>query len=281
MRNHLLQGDCLTHLAKLPPGIVDLAFADPPFNIGYEYDTYDDRRQKSDYLAWSEKWLAAVKRVLKPTGSFFVAIGDEYVAELKVRLDALGLTMRNWIVWHYTFGVNCTKKFNRSHAHILYYVVDPNRFTFDPSTVRVPSARQTTYGDRRANPVGKLPDDTWVLRPQEDDRFFRSEDDTWYVPRVCGTFKERGEHPCQMPQALLERIIRVASAPGDLVLDPFAGSGTTLAAAKHLGRDYIGIELSENYADLVNDRLDRVVVAEEFRLRKPKARSAARTKARS
>ena len=204
--------------------------------------------RKADYLAWTETWLAAVRRVLKPTGSFFVAIGDEYVAELKVRLDALGLTMRNWIVWHYTFGVNCTKKFNRSHAHIFYYVVDPKRFTFNADAVRVPSARQTTYADRRANPVGKLPDDTWVLRPQEDGRFFRPEDDTWYVPRVCGTFKERGEHPCQMPEALLERIIRVASNPGDLVLDPFAGSGTTLVAAKKLGRDYLGIELSENYA---------------------------------
>ena len=127
--------------------------------------------------------------------------------------------MRNWIVWHYTFGVNCTRKFNRSHAHIFYYVADPKRFTFNADAVRVPSARQTTYADRRANPVGKLPDDTWVLRPQEDDRFFDPAADTWYVPRVCGTFKERGDHPCQMPLALLERIVRVASHPGDLVLD--------------------------------------------------------------
>ncbi|HVK08820.1 MAG TPA: site-specific DNA-methyltransferase [Gemmataceae bacterium] len=264
-RNQVLQGDCVERLGHLPAGFVDLAFADPPFNIGYEYDQYDDRRAKNDYLTWSETWLAAVVRALSPTGSFFVAIGDEYVAELKVRLDAIGLTMRNWIVWHYTFGVNCTKKFNRSHAHVLYYVVDPKRFTFNADAVRVPSARQTTYADRRANPVGKLPDDTWVLRPQEDDRFFDAADDTWYVPRVCGTFKERGDHPCQMPLALLERIIRVASNPGDLVLDPFAGSGTTLAAAKKLGRDYLGIELSENYADRVRDRLARVVMDEAVR----------------
>src|SRR5215217_6224615 len=141
------QGDCLDLLATLPPACVDLAFADPPFNIGYEYDHYDDRRRKGDYLVWTEKWLAAVRRVLKPTASFYVAIGDEYAAEIKVRLDALGLTMRNWIVWHYTFGVNCTKKFNRSHAHIFYYVVDPKRYTFNPAEVRVPSARQTTYAD--------------------------------------------------------------------------------------------------------------------------------------
>ena len=253
--DQVLTGDCLRHLAELPPASVDLAFADPPFNIGYEYDVYNDRQDRKAYLAWSERWLAAVQRVLKPDGSFYVAIGDEYVAELKVRLDDLGLTMRNWIVWHYTFGVNCKRKFNRSHAHILYYVMDPKRFTFNDAAVRVPSARQTTYADRRANPAGKLPDDTWVLRPQEDPRCFPPESDTWYVARVCGTFKERTNHPCQMPEAVLERIIAVSSNPGDLVLDPFAGSGTTLAAAKRLGRRYLGIELSAEYAERVRERL--------------------------
>lgn len=259
MDHEVITGDCLKVLAKQAPASVDLVFADPPFNIGYEYDVYHDKRGHGDYLGWTEKWLAAVKRALKPTGSVFVAIGDEYAAEHKVRLDALGLTMRNWIVWHYTFGVNCTKKFNRSHVHILYHVADPVRFTFNPDPVRVPSARMTTYADSRANPVGKLPDDTWILRPQETDAHFQPESDTWNVPRVCGTFKERlGNHPCQMPEAVLERIIRVASNPGDLVLDPFAGSGTTLAVAKKLGRRCLGIELSEEYADGARKRLQQI-----------------------
>jgi site-specific DNA-methyltransferase (adenine-specific) len=253
--NQVLTGDCLRHLDQLPQGCVDLAFADPPFNIGYEYDVYNDRQSREEYLGWTEQWLAAVRRVLSPAGSFYVAIGDEYAAELKVRLDALGLVMRNWIVWHYTFGVACTKKFNRSHAHILYYVADPKRYTFNTDAVRVPSARQTTYADRRANPAGKMPDDTWVLRPQEDDRFFQPSSDTWYLPRICGTFKERTGHPCQMPEAVLERIIRVSSNPGDLVLDPFAGSGTTLATARRLGRCYLGVELSAEYADAIRRRL--------------------------
>jgi site-specific DNA-methyltransferase (adenine-specific) len=245
-------------LEDLPAGSVDLAFADPPFNIGYEYDVYHDKRAKADYLAWTDRWLAAVRRVLRPTGSFYVAIGDEFAAEIKVRLDGLGLEMRNWIVWHYTFGVHCKKKFTRSHAHIFYYVADAKAYTFNADTVRVPSARQTTYADRRANPLGRMPDDTWVLRPQEDGRMFQPGEDTWYVSRVCGTFKERTGHPCQMPEALLERIIRVSSNPGDLVLDPFAGSGTTLAVAKKLGRRYLGIELSEEYAVGVRRRLDAV-----------------------
>jgi site-specific DNA-methyltransferase (adenine-specific) len=256
--NQLLTGDCIANLACLPAASVDLAFADPPFNIGYEYDVYHDKRTDADYLKWTEQWLAAVDRVLKPNGSFFLAIGDEFVAEHKVRIDALGLTLRNWIVWHYTFGVNCTKKFNRSHAHILYYAKNPKDFTFHPDGIRVPSARQTTYADSRANPVGKLPDDTWVLRPQETDQHFQPESDTWFVSRICGTFKERTGHPCQMPEAVLERIIRVASNENDVVLDPFAGSGTTLAVAKKLGRRYLGCELSEEYAKGVQDRLDSI-----------------------
>jgi len=270
-RNQLLTGDCLNVLARLPAETVDLAFADPPFNIGYEYDRYDDKRAKADYLAWTDRWLAAVGRALKPTGSVYVAIGDEYAAEIKIRLDAMGWTMRNWIVWHYTFGVNCTRKFNRSHAHIFYYVADPKNFTFNPDPVRVASARQTTYADSRANPQGKLPDDTWVLRPVEEPTAFPADSDTWAISRVCGTFKERGEHPCQMPLAVLERIIRVSSNPGDLVLDPFAGSGTTLHAAKKWGRDYLGVELSENYAEQCRDRLARVVHAEEAAVERAKA----------
>ena len=198
--NDIWTGDCLRLLEDVPAGSVDLAFADPPFNIGYEYDQYHDRRSKGDYLAFTDRWLAAVKRTLKPTGSMFVAIGDEYAAEHKVRLDALGLHLRNWIVWHYTFGVSCTRKFNRSHVHIFYYVADPKQYTFNADAVRVKSARQTAYADRRANPLGKLPDDTWYLRPQEADDHFEADSDTWAVSRVCGTFHERTDHPCQMPK---------------------------------------------------------------------------------
>lgn len=266
--NRVVTGDCVKVLAELPESSVDLVFADPPFNIGYEYDRYDDRRSKKDYLAWADSWLKAVCRVLKPTGSFWLAIGDEYVAEHKIRLDGLGMTLRNWVIWHYTFGVHCEKKFTRSHAHLLYYVMDAKRFTFNADAVRVPSARQMVYADRRANPKGRVPDDTWVLRPQDDQRFFGPDSDTWYVPRVCGTFKERVSHPCQMPEAVLERIIRVSTNPGDIVLDPFAGSGTTLVVAKRLGRRFLGIELSENYAEHVRERLEDVGAARSTRSRR-------------
>ena len=277
--DEIIAGDCLSVLPTLPAGAVDLLFADPPFNIGYGYDVYQDKRGKADYLRWTEAWLAATRRVLSPTGSLFVAIGDEYAAEMKLALEGQGFHLRNWIVWHYTFGVSCTKKFSRSHAHIFYCVMDPKRFTFNDRPVRVPSARQTTYADRRANPVGKLPDDTWVLRPQDSGRHFRADGDTWAFPRVCGTFKERTGHPCQMPEAVLERIIRVASNPDDLVLDPFAGSGTTLAVAKRLDRRYLGVELSADYADAIKDRLIGVKPDPLVPLSVPRTISTGRTKA--
>ena len=251
------QGDCLEILARVPAASVHLAFADPPFNIGYDYDTYDDRRTADDYLAWSKRWLEAVQRVLRPDGTFWLAIGDEYAAELKVLATReLGFTCRSWVVWYYTFGVNCRTKFSRSHAHLFHFVKDPAAFTFNDDAIRVPSARELVYADKRANSAGRLPDDTWILRPQDLPEGFTADGDTWYFPRVCGTFKERsGWHGCQMPEQLLGRIIRASSNAGDTVLDPFGGSGTTLAVAKKLGRRLLGCELSEAYAARIRERL--------------------------
>jgi DNA modification methylase len=237
--------DCLKFLARFDTPFVDLAFADPPFNIGYAYDVYKDNVKHDEYVGWTREWIAACKRVLKPDGSFYIAIGDEFAAEFRTIGRALGLHLRNWIVWHYTFGQNMKAKFARSHVHIFYFVVDPANFHFDDKAVRFPSARHTEYSDKRADAWGRLPDDTW------DD-----------FPRVCGTFREReGWHGCQMPEALLMRIVRASSRPGDVVLDPFAGSGTTLVAAAKLGRHFIGTDVSEQYVGQARKRLKQVAAA--------------------
>ena len=252
-------GDCRTHLPRLPSGTVDLAFADPPFNIGYDYDVYQDRHDARHYLDWSRRWGAEVVRALKPDGTFWLAIGDEYAAELKIIFQDLGLTCRNWVIWYYTFGVHCKKKFSRSHAHLFYFVKDADHFTFNADAIRVPSARQLVYADARADGRGRVPDDTWILRPQDLPDGFGAEEDTWYFPRVCGTFKERaGWHGCQMPEQLLGRIIRACSNAGETVLDPFTGSGTTLVVAKKLGRRWLGCELSADYAARAEARLQAV-----------------------
>jgi DNA modification methylase len=260
--NRLYQGDCLKEFAKLDAGSVHLIFADPPFNIGYDYDVYDDRSDADQYLDWTRKWGEEVKRVLTPTGTFWLAIGDEYAAELKLIFQKeLGFTCRSWVIWYYTFGVNCTKKFSRSHAHLFHFVKDAKKFTFNAmdKAVRVPSARQLVYADSRGNPDGRLPDDTWILRPQDLPEGFSAEETVWYFPRVCGTFKERaGWHGCQMPEQLLGRIIKACSNPGEMVMDPFAGSGSTLVTAKKLGRRHLGFELSRDYAASIAHRLSVV-----------------------
>jgi site-specific DNA-methyltransferase (adenine-specific) len=261
MLNLIHRGDCVTGMKGLPSGCVDLAFADPPFNIGYDYDVYDDRRERDHYLQWSREWIAAVHRVLKPTGTFWVAIGDEYAAELKLLSHAIGFHCRSWVVWYYTFGVNCKNKFSRSHAHLFHFVKDAKDFTYRSDVLehRVPSARQLVYADNRANPFGRLPDDTWILRPQDLVDCFTPGEDTWYFPRVAGTFAERaGFHGCQMPEQLLGRIIKLCSNDDEVVLDPFAGSATTLAVAKKLGRRFLGFELSSEYAVRGTRRLDEV-----------------------
>ncbi len=111
--NTIVQGDCVERMAKLPAGSVDLAFADPPFNIGYEYDVYDDKKEHTAYVDWSRSWISAVHRALSDTGTFWLAIGDEYAAELKLASQEIGFHCRSWVIWYYTFGVNCKNKFSR------------------------------------------------------------------------------------------------------------------------------------------------------------------------
>ena len=259
--NQIIQADSIKFLNDASPQWIDLVFADPPFNIGYLYHGYEDKLKHEDYLKFSADWISAVHRALKPAGSFYLAIGDEYAADLCViARRQIGFNMRNWIVWHYTFGQQTKKMFALSHTHILYFTKDAKAYTFNPDAVRVASARQTTYNDLRANPKGKLPDDVWYLRPQEAAGMFGAETDTWNVSRVCGTFKEReGWHGCQMPLAILNRIILASSNPGDVVLDPFNGSGTTTVAAALLGRKYVGIDQSAQYVEHAQKRLDDAV----------------------
>jgi site-specific DNA-methyltransferase (adenine-specific) len=200
--------------------------------------------------------------VLKPNGTFWLAIGDDYAAELKVLSQDLGFHCRSWVIWYYTFGVNCKYKFSRSHTHMFHFVKHKKNFTFNRESILVPSARQLVYADKRAAD-GRLPDDTWVLRPQDLTDGFNPDEDVWYFPRVAGTFKEReGFHGCQMPEQVLGRIIKVSSNPGDLVLDPFSGSATTVAVAKKLGRQFVAFDISDEYITRGLSRLDAIKVGD-------------------
>ena len=237
--NKVYLGDCTEIMETLPDRSIDLLFADPPFNIGIKYDIHNDSMKYDEYYDWSEKWIKETHRLLKNNGTIYIAIGDEFAAEINLILKRTGFYFRNWIVWYYTFGQSQRKKFNRAHTHIMYFTKNKEQFAFNTESIRVPSARQLVYKDKRANPLGKVPDDVWKF------------------PRVCGTFKERVDnHPCQMPEELLGLIIKASSKENDLVLDPFGGTGTTAAAAKKLKRNFITIEISKEYHKAILNRLN-------------------------
>lgn len=239
--NKIILGDCVGVMKDIPSGKIDLIFADPPYNIGIKYDNHHDNMKYEDYISWSEKWIKECVRILSDKGSIYIAINDEHVAEIVMMLKKLGLSMRNWIIWYYTFGQAQKKKFSRAHTHILYFTKDKENFIFNPDVVRVKSVRQK-MGDKRANPKGKIPDDVWI------------------ISRVAGTFNERIKgFPCQMPIRLLERIIKTSSNKDSIVFDPFSGSGTTPLVAKKLGRKYIAVEISPKYYKISQNRVNSIL----------------------
>lgn len=221
-----------------------LIVTDPPYNIGVDYGdgAKADKKTHLEYMLWVGDWLNACYELLSPDGSIWIIINDEYAAEYVVTLRKIGFSMRSWVKWYETFGVNCQRSFNRTSRHILYFVKSTKDFVFNESAVSRPSDRQVKYNDKRAAEGGKILDDVWTD-----------------IPRLTGTCEERiPSFPTQLPVALIRRIIECASDPGDLVIDPFNGSGTTGAAcltSQPGPRKYIGIDKSEAFINIADKRL--------------------------
>ena len=224
---------------------VRLVVADPPYNEGIDYGRhYDDSLEPGDYLAKAEEWLWCCHQALTDDGSLWLLVNHAWARKLCGLAEEVGLHLRQWLTWYESFGVNCAGKFNLCSRPLLWLVKDPKRFVFnaDAPEIRRASDRQAKYNDVRANPDGKLWDDVWGINP--------------IIPRLTGTCKERMPvFPTQLPLALLRPIVACASDPGDLVLDPFSGSGTTGAACIELGRRFIGVELSPEFVELSRSRL--------------------------
>lgn len=236
MNSEIILGDCVAEMQKLHAGSVDLVLTDPPYNIGIDYGAGKKADRREDYPQWCRRWIDGCHRVLRPGGSLWVISGQEYGAHIDLAIKAAGFTMRNRITWHETFGVYCHRKFGRC-SRPVFYAVKGEGYTFNREAVTVPSARQEKYGDRRANPAGKIMGDVWE------------------VSRVCGTFRERVPGvPTQLPEALVRRIVGVSSNEADVVLDPFVGSGTVVAVAGSMNRRAIGIELNPEYAAIAEAR---------------------------
>ncbi|MGQ0628553.1 MAG: DNA-methyltransferase [Phycisphaerales bacterium] len=244
-------GDCRAKMAAIPEvrkGEIDLVFADPPFNWNRAYDQWDDSMPREDYLQFTRDWLDLCVDGLKPTGSMWVNIPDDTAAEIVVHLKARRMHMVNWCVWHYRFGQNRKSGFINSKVHALYFCKDPAARTWNPESILEPSDRASTYYDVRTTakadgmpPGMRVPLDVWYGK---------------FWGRVQGTSAERRpNHDNQLPEIYLERVVRCSSNEGDLVLDPFIGSGTTAVMARALKRRFIGTEFSKANAASAFERL--------------------------
>lgn len=238
-----------------PVGEAQLAIVDPPYNIGRSYDDYDDNRPAEDYMAFTREWLEVCKLSLRPDGALWVVISDEYVAEVNLMAKSLGFIQRAWVIWYITFGAARARNFARTHVHLMHFVRGAD-FVFNTHDVRVPSARQLKYNDKRANLAGKLPDDVWILHPdQVAECFADPNQDTWLHSRICGTFKERKDVDNQLPEALVERMILSTSDEFGLVIDPMCGAGTVPAVARRLNRRWLAAELSPRVCEIAQQRV--------------------------
>ncbi|NLF09064.1 MAG: site-specific DNA-methyltransferase [Pirellulaceae bacterium] len=247
-------GDCIEWLKSLKTGSVDLIFADPPYNIGKaDWDEFDSH---DDYIDWSLRWIEEASRVLKPHGSLYVCGFSEIIADLR-RPAAKFFASCKWLVWFYKNKANLTKDWGRSHESILHYRKS-RKSTFNVDDVRIPYGKHTLkypvhpqaessqYGN------GKPGRDDWRPHPQG-----AKPKDVFEVPVTSNGMREKTPHPTQKPEELLRKLIVASSNEGDLVIDPFSGSGTTLVCAEQLKRQWMGCDMNAEYCAWAVMRLEQ------------------------
>jgi len=248
--NSVHVGDCVAQLRKMPDASVDLVFADPPYNLQLDGDllrpnnsvvdgvhqAWDKFASFADYDAFCRAWLGECRRVLKPDGAIWVIGSYHNIFRLGAQLQDLGFWIQNDIVWRKTNPMPNFrgKRFTNAHETLIWAGRDEHaRVTFNYE----------------------------ALKCANDDLQMRSD---WLFPICSGPERLKGTdgrkaHPTQKPEALLYRILQATTQPGDVVLDPFFGTGTTGAVAKRLGRHWIGLERDKGYAKEATRRIERVV----------------------
>jgi adenine-specific DNA-methyltransferase len=241
-------GDCLDLVRGLPDESIDLVVSSPPYNIGKEYEA---RKALDHYLEEQTTVLRECIRALKPTGSIFWQVGSfsdrGTLTPLDIKffpiLEGFGLLPRNRIVWVRQHGLHARRKFSARHESILWFT-KTDSYTFNLDPIRVPqkwqnkkSFRGDNKGELTCNPEGKNPGDIWVFQ------------------NVKHNHEEQTIHPAQFPEGLIARIVLAATNKGDVVLDPFMGTGTVAVVAREYGRHFTGAELDPKYHSVALRRL--------------------------
>ncbi len=250
----LYGGDAIEWLGGLQPESVDLVFADPPYNLGRE--RWDALGSPAEYLAWSARWIAAAARALRRDGSLYICGFSEVLADIKA-VAAPHFTGCRWLVWYYRNKANLGRDWGRSHESVLHLRrpdfaldVDAARVPYNAHTLRYPAhpqAESSRYGGKpyvwQPNPLGAKPRDVFE------------------VPTLTNGMREKTAHPTQKPLELVRRLVAAATRRGGLVVDPFAGSGTTFVACEALGRRWLGCELDPAFQRVIVERLSSPVDA--------------------
>jgi site-specific DNA-methyltransferase (adenine-specific) len=250
----LYEGDSISWLGLLEEQSVDLIFADPPYNLNKE--EWDNFENQEHYIQWSLQWIEQAARVLKPTGSMYICGFSEILADIKHPASKFFKSCR-WLVWHYKNKANLGNYWGRSHESIIHLRksakaqlnVDLIRIPYGAHTLKYPShpqAESSQYGkgkkreNWRPNPLGAKPKDVFD------------------IPTTCNGMEEKTPHPAQKPEELVRKFALASSQAGDVVLDPFSGSGTTLVVAEQLGRKWLGCDINPQYNGWAVNRIENV-----------------------
>ncbi|MDD5571895.1 MAG: site-specific DNA-methyltransferase [Bacteroidales bacterium] len=251
----LWSGNSIDWLKSLKDESIDMIFADPPYNI--KKADWDNFENQEEYIKWSMQWIEQAARVLKPNGSLFICGFSEILADLKHPASKFFKSCR-WIIWHYKNKANLGNDWGRSHESILHFRkskdfklnIDDIRIPYGEHTLKYPShpqAETSQYGN------GKNSDHIWEPNP-----LGAKPKDVLEIPTTCNGMHEKTPHPTQKPEELLRKIILASSNEGDIVLDPFCGSGTTPVCSEQLKRKWMACDLSVEYLDWATRRIETV-----------------------
>lgn len=229
----LLLGDVLDRIKEIEDESVDLIVTDPPYNLNKNYGNTKDNLLHNDYIEFTRKWVKEAHRVLKKDGTIYIFMGMKYISYLYIILEEeLGMKFNSWITWHYTQGIGKKKGFSPRHDDILMFNKS-DKFKFNLDNIRIPQKYYRSINNMRGANPGNV----------------------WEFSHIHYCNGNRKKHPTQKPEALFERMILASSDKGDTVLDCFLGSGTSARVCQQLDRNFIGIELNEEYMNIAKERL--------------------------
>ncbi len=240
--NQIIHGDCIEVMQQIPSDSVDVTFADPPFNLKKKYGTYKDEKGTDDYLNWCKQWILEMVRITKPSGSIFLHNIPKWLTYYSGFLNEVA-DFRHWIAWDAPTAP-MGKTLQPSHYGILFYAKNQRENKF--YEIRYPHKRCRKCGYLLKDYGGKKK----ILHP-----FGPLVPDVWSDIHRIRHNKHRDPHPCQLPVHLLERLLLMSTDEGDVILDPFMGTGTTAIAAARLGRNVIGIDLDPQYVEITQRKL--------------------------